>query len=288
MALVLVVLAMGCKMMSLPRAPAKRNNHDVDFHEALAFAKRANAAYLRPSAIRARYSNKRVVVEQLPASEVQFFIVFDDQAQTQHIAVRGTSNLTNIRVDSEINPDPDPKLRVCLHRGFASAGKELYERIRPHLKQGYGTTVTGHSLGGALATILGMHLSRDRLRLQRIITFGQPKVTNLDGARRYQNLPILRFVNHTDPVVDLPPLLSLRDRRWRYTHFGPEVILWTEKRFIYVEEHQVLSSAVLSFWANLGQHDLAEHKIRAYLGNLNLKLNRAEEIRFEDRQRYSD
>ena len=285
---VLLSFSGGCQALLLFRPPARAGRHEVDFSAALAFAERADAAYLTRARIEAKYRDRRVVVRDLRASEVRFFIVFDDRARQQDVAVRGTSNLANVHVDVEYLPQPDPKLGIRLHRGFALAAEELYRQLRPHLKREYATTITGHSLGGALSAILGMYLKADGFRLTRIATFGQPKVTNVDGARKYAHLPILRFVNRADPIADMPPLLSVRDVNWRYSHFGPEVLLWTGNRYIFVEEHQAVSTGVMSFWANLGTHEVREHKMQAYLASLKKKQRGAEEIRFQERNKYLD
>jgi hypothetical protein len=280
----------GCGALDRFRPPSKLDRHDVDFREALDFARRSDAAYLAPAQIEGRYrvrrGGHRVIVRDLPGSDVRFFVVIDDQARRQDIAVRGTSNLDNIRVDVAFTPRPDPRLGVHLHRGFALAGAELYRTIKPLLNTAYETTITGHSLGGALAVILGMYLEKDGLRVERIITFGQPKVTNVDGARKYAHLPLLRFVHQGDPVPDMPPLLSLRKAQWRYTHVGPEVILWTDNLYIFVEEHQALSAGVLSFWGNIGSHEVKEHKVEAYLASLRRKRRGAEEIQYAERNEF--
>ena len=79
---------------------------------------------------------------------------------------------------------------------------------------------------------------------------------------------------------------TLRDKNWSYTHFGPEVLLWTGNRYIFVEGHQALSVGVLTFWGNLGSHEVQEHKMTAYLSSLRKKVGGAKEIRFEERNRY--
>ena len=84
----------------------------------------------------------------------------------------------------------------------------------------------------------------------------------------------------------LGPLVSFGDAKWRYTHFGPEVLLWTGNRYIYVEDHQALSTGVLSFWSNLGGHRIKEHEMASYLSSLKRKLDGAEEIKFEERARF--
>ena len=302
-----LLLIPGCSALHLLRPKSRIESHPVDFREAYAFARLSEAAYLSPAKIEARYARRRrsatrgrrsatgghssanrVIVRDLPGAEVRFFVVFDDQAGRQDIAVRGTSNLANVRVDVAFTPHPDQLLGIQLHQGFAAAGSDLYRVARPLLKKEYSTTITGHSLGGSLAAILGMYLKADGFRVKRIVTFGQPKVTNVEGARKYAQLPILRFVNRADPVADVPPLMSLRDANWRYTHFGPEVILWTGNRYIFVEDHQALSTGVLSFWSNLGGHEVKEHEMASYLSNLRRMLDGAEEIKFEERARFLD
>lgn len=278
--------ASGCSFFGIPRPASLQEHHEVDFTEALAFARRSEAAYFEPDAIRERFANSTVVVEDLAVSNVRFFVATEEAAQVQHIAIRGTDNLTNIQVDSTVAPMIDSRLQIHLHQGFADAGRELYGQVKPHLRPGFDLTITGHSLGGALAAILGLYLQSDGLPVTRIITFGQPKITNLAGAHEYDSLPIIRFVNLNDPVSDVPPALGLTDPSWNYSHFGPEVILWTGNRYIYVEEHQVLSTDIAMFWANLGSHDVDMHKMNAYLENLGAKLSGAQEIPFQDRARF--
>jgi len=280
------LVAAGCKMMSETIQPGKVDRHPVDFQEALRFAERANAAYLTPAEIRARYDGRRVVAEEVPASEVQFFIVIDEEDGVQDISVRGTSNLENIRVDARIAPVLDAKLGVHLHRGFATSGAAVYGRILPHLNRAFRTTVTGHSLGGALAALIGAYLVKDGFEVRRILTFGQPRITNLEGAKKGGYLPLLRFVNRGDPVADMPPLVTIHDRKWVYSHFGSEVILWTGNRYAFLEKHQVLDKALVSFWANLGEHSVKEHQMASYVAALKKRVEKAEEIRYEDRRQF--
>ena len=77
---------------------------------------------------------------------------------------------------------------IRLHQGFAQAAESLYLAIRPHLNKNYKITTTGHSLGGAVALILAMYLDKDHYLLDKVVTFGQPKVTNVTGAQHYRHL----------------------------------------------------------------------------------------------------
>ena len=275
-----ILLAGSCSLSTF--APPESESHEVDFAEALDFALLAEAAYLTEDEIQDRYPDRRLVTGDVPASDVRYLVLFDDDARTQDISIRGTSNLENVRVDVEFIPDPDDTLGLYLHSGFARAGKELYERIRNDLDQDYATTATGHSLGGAAAVILSLYLQADGYDVTAVRTFGQPKVTNLGGARRTGDLPIIRFVNGTDPVPDLPPLL-VPDLAWAYTHFGPQVILWGEDRYIYLESFQALWAGGVSFWTNLGDHEIVEHQMESYVKSLQGLQAGSTEIRFAER-----
>ena len=69
-----------------------------------------------------------------------------------------------------------------MHRGFRTAAEAIYGDVKPRLRPGYTTYLTGHSLGGAVAAILGTYLLDDEVKIGGILTFGQPKFTNRAGA----------------------------------------------------------------------------------------------------------
>jgi hypothetical protein len=101
------------------------------------------------------------------------------------------------------------------------------------------------------------------------MTFGQPKVTNRDGVRKYRTLPLLRFVNAKDPVPSLPPfeVFAVLDDG-PYVHFGPEVVLEEGGKYRYFAEHPSELSSVFSFWDNLKNlsiQDVPEHLMSTYL-----------------------
>ncbi|TWT32319.1 Lipase (class 3) [Posidoniimonas corsicana] len=121
-----------------------------------------------------------------------------------------------------------------IHAGFDRAYdglspqiNEVLDRLAPkHL------WVTGHSLGGALATVCAYRLeSRGEHKVTGLITFGQPMVAKLDLAEHLDDLFDNRyawFVNGSDVVPKTPPGYepagslvelngTLRPGRWRRT-----------------------------------------------------------------------
>lgn len=78
--------------------------------------------------------------------------------------------------------------------------------------------LTGHSLGGAVAILLGEDLLEKGVSPERlhVITFGSPAVGNTAFAEKYGNrLDLLRVINTADPV---PRSLQMVNRR--YKQFG--------------------------------------------------------------------
>src|SRR6266545_1295829 len=114
-----------------------------------------------------------------------------------------------------------------------------------------------------------MLLKEDGFQLGQAITFGQPKVTNRDGARKYRTLPLLRYVNAKDPVPLLPPfeVFAVLDEG-PYVHFGPEVVLEEGWNYRFYTDHQAEPLSVLSFWnelKNLSIQDVPQHFMSTYL-----------------------
>lgn len=108
-----------------------------------------------------------------------------------------------------------------VHRGFKREVDDLWPRLELALVNNrLPLWFTGHSLGGAMATICASrcHLSHIRSNPRALYTFGSPRV----GNRRYVDfvqLEAFRWVNNNDIVARVPPW-------WMgYRHKGQEVYL---------------------------------------------------------------
>jgi triacylglycerol lipase len=255
---------------SLPPTPP-------NFTQALQYAQRAALAYEQDATIQKQSgAGVRISISSPLSSGIKAYVELDDAKRVQWIVVRGTSNLNIIRLDVDYNKVVDPRLQIPLHKGFADAALQVYQFAKPLLKTDYETRVTGHSFGGAAAVIVLMLLKEDGFKLGQAMTFGQPKVTNGDGVRKYRTLPLLRFVNDKDPVPLLPPfeLFAVLDEG-PYVHFGPEVVLEDGPNYRFYTEHQAERQSVLSFWNNLKNlsiQDVPEHFISTYLTRIQQKL----------------
>jgi hypothetical protein len=96
--------------------------------------------------------------------------------------------------------------------------KSKYEQIRQHLNlllekyPNYTISVSGHSLGAALATLFTFHLATDDHipKPITVITFASPRVGNIRLSRAFQELEMhrkirhLRVANDEDVVTRMP------------------------------------------------------------------------------------
>ncbi|KAL9683060.1 hypothetical protein QQ045_014874 [Rhodiola kirilowii] len=97
--------------------------------------------------------------------------------------------------------------------------KEIYGEMK--------IIVTGHSMGGAMASLCGLDLAvnHDANEVQ-VITFGQPRIGNAAFASYYSQLVpnMIRVTNNHDIVPHLPPYYTHFPQK-TYHHFPREVIL---------------------------------------------------------------
>jgi hypothetical protein len=104
-----------------------------------------------------------------------------------------------------------------VHSGFAKAARSVLPQIQQWTKQHREISkliLTGHSLGGAVATLLASELNPTRL-----VTIGSPRVGDHEFAASLQGVAIERIVNCCDAVTDVPPELSM------YTHVGQMIYI---------------------------------------------------------------
>ena len=124
------------------------------------------------------------------------------------LAFRGTEtdSFRDIKTDAKAVSVPDATGRA--HKGFIEAYEEVAADIEKFLSSskscaGRPLYLTGHSLGGALATIAARKIQYAG-GIAACFTFGSPRVGDenwLDGMKT----PLYRIVNAADAVTMLPP-----------------------------------------------------------------------------------
>ncbi|KAL8778747.1 MAG: hypothetical protein Q9213_007260, partial [Squamulea squamosa] len=141
-----------------------------------------------------------------------------------------------------------------IHRGFKNSWHEVKHAVMENMKKAvkrhpsYRIIVTGHSLGGAIATIAAAELRRidDHFaRETELYTFGSPRIANKEAARwlSEQSPYSWRITNENDLVPRLPP------REIGYHHMEPEYWISANGTHSRVED-VVWSNREDSSWGN--------------------------------------
>jgi len=246
------------------------------------YALLANAAYLDRDAIdkTVRAQGYSLTASgEAPGYAVSYFVASNAADKTQVIAVRGTSNVENAMVDIAFQLQPDEATGIDLHQGFARSARAIYEQIRPGLQKGYRISTTGHSLGGAAALVLAMYLDTDGYTVDRVITFGQPKVTNITGSRKFEHLNVTRVVRPKDLVPLVPPLdpLDLKNLSI-YWHLGSEIILLDGARYAEIDGVDSMLRAAGFLNQTPNEENLKNHMMTGYLDLIEQKLDSAKRV----------
>ncbi len=266
-------------------AQAQFKPEQVDFGAIHKFAKLAAAAY--DGVTKLKKEAKGVAWVATPGhTNIQYFIVVDEARQTQTIAVRGTIDSVNWDTNMDTLGVHDKRSGILMHRGYSAAARTIYRDLKPRLRKRYTTSLTGHSLGGAVAAILATYLYDDGYALGHIYTFGQPKFTNAAGAQAYQNLPLLRVVHQNDGVAAFPD--NIKNAGKKYAQLGPMLNLLSGPYYIFVNAKQTLRFSQGSFRRFRSQLSVPDHKMKFYLSNLRYKVDQSKRVSPKNRLKYID
>jgi triacylglycerol lipase len=208
------------------------------YHQARAFSK-INMAYLAHCSLMVYEPRKTIrpwLVEQGFDLERDNFFFSTKKTDTQCfvagdrrkiiIAFRGTEDKINdwginLQISKNEWPEENPIGRV--HSGFQEALEEVWPDIKSEINSLRNNNqtiwITGHSLGGALATLAtaALKFSNLNLDINGLYTFGQPRVGDHEFARNFNEKfkkKSFRLVNNNDVVTRVPPQL------FGYSHIG--------------------------------------------------------------------
>ena len=154
----------------------------------------------------------------------EFAYNVDQDSGVTIISIRGTNNGRNVLTDLDVRPFYDKKLGMDLHRGFRDSASIIHEDIIENHALEETIILTGHSLGGAIAQILGLWFEDDAYEVQ-IYTFGSPAIT---VNQIWSEDLHFRVYLKDDPVPFLPP--------FPFVHWGMRI---NAKTFDWDEDHPI-------------------------------------------------
>jgi hypothetical protein len=144
-----------------------------------------------------------------------------DQLAARMSAIGEAALKTELAQDTDWRIDPAGKINFLKTWKQLGADQTKRDELFEFLDQNWVSWqkplfITGHSLGGGLATIAAYRLMKMGLNVTGLYTFGSPRVGNgafvrsfLKLAHRRTDGGIYRFVNHNDAVARVPPPLGL-------------------------------------------------------------------------------
>ncbi|KAG8409941.1 hypothetical protein J3458_019014 [Metarhizium acridum] len=152
------------------------------------------------------------------------YVAIDHVRREIVVSIRGSNNIRNYITNLIFSwSDCDFTTKCQVHAGFAQAWDEIKVAVNKAItlatrgKRQYAVVFTGHSLGGAVATLGAAYLRRSGLHV-RLYTYGSPRVGNDRFASWFSNIQggQWRVTHEDDPVPRLPPSFS------GYRHITPE------------------------------------------------------------------
>ncbi len=271
---------------------AEPESKDPFFQVLLDYALIADVTYKNTLTIKKTLLSQGYTLDEynrLPGFGVTYLIASNDTTKEQIIAVRGTSNIENAVVDAGFILIRDDKTGIDLHQGFALSARDIYGKLADKLKTDYRISTTGHSLGGAVAVIVAMYLDVDGYNVDKIITFGQPKVTNISGSKQFQHLPLYRVVMPRDMVPLIPPTDPMDMMNLSiFWHIGTEIILLKGRKYAELNGVKSMMRAVEFLDDMPGVDHLQQHFMTSYLDRLREKQFAPQKVTYEIKLNFSD
>lgn len=165
-------------------------------------------------------------------TDVQVGITINDANKRICVVFRGTDSLKDWYYNLQSNQHCI-KDDICVHKGFCTQLflSNLYHRLSNqiqellHLHPEYELFITGHSAGGALATLFGYLLSGEMPKKEiNIVSFASPRIGNYAFKCDFENKTNLihkRVTNRND-IITATPI-------FRYWHVGCKVYIRSKK-----------------------------------------------------------
>ncbi|KAJ4383151.1 hypothetical protein N0V86_001193 [Didymella sp. IMI 355093] len=157
------------------------------------------------------------------ATDTQAAIFRDDNARELILSLPGTSSVQDFATDFSFLPMNQTTAAGCtdcrVHGGFYAAWRSIADDVAAALADqraqnpGYSTIITGHSLGGALASLAYTDLKAGGVPVKIAYTMGSPRVGNpayadfvdrLSGASDTNLGTMIRITHAIDGVPGLP------------------------------------------------------------------------------------
>lgn len=224
-------------------------------------------------------------LEQLSSEHDLNYCYFIDSIKDTQLALIGNDEFTAVvfrgtqqavdwltNFDVEFVSGPYTK---DVHKGFFEGVEGAWQELKTQLGSRKHTKlwVSGHSLGGALASLCAAKLVEQGVQVDMVVTFGSPRPGSVDFADKYNELlkdRTYRYVNHNDVVPRVPPRSMSFGHVGNYLHLNESGELVMDKK----QWLRVLTalSAPLKEMLTIAKSTVDDHSIYRYLDKLSKHL----------------
>ena len=155
-------------------------------------------------------------ISTLAVGDQYAFVGRQDFGAPTLVCFRGTATLGGWVDDVEALLVERSDWRGRVHEGFAAAADDMISWLARRIGQPHDLPIrfTGHSLGGAMATLASAWFDAHGYTVLPVYTFGSPRVGDDEFASAYKPAQF-RVVNDLDPIPHVPLPLH-------YCHVGTE------------------------------------------------------------------
>jgi len=198
-------------------------------------------------------------------SDIQIGITINHDLKHFAIVFRGSESIKDWYYDLQIYKH-NLKDNIWIHSGFYNQLHTdnihlcIIQKIKCILDShpDFKIYVTGHSLGGALATLFGYMLSFEFDNLITVVSFASPRIGNKPWKKSFESKPNLvhfRVSNNRDLITATPTI--------NYYHVGTDIQLFNDSFYINVgKTHSCFDYSLFTHWSIL------DHTCDNYYKNL--------------------
>lgn len=248
-----------------------------DYH-AYWLARASRMAYSNPAKVRKftrRYGLPDAIFINNSETDTQAYVIRDEEFI--FVVFRGTKERRDWYTDIQLHRESISYGKA--HDGFVDAWNSVRSDVWKAVKSFQSTHkarslwITGHSLGGALATLAAADRCFRGLPVDGLYTYGSPRVLDFDAARHFEAIMgsrTFRFINNNDLVTRLPTGV-------RFKHVG---------KIRYFSDHGLLYED-MSHWFRFkdrlrsarrhigrkGIDGISDHSIDDYIRLIKIRLN---------------
>tara|TARA_E500000331_G_scaffold164754_1_gene159634 strand:+ start:242 stop:1231 length:990 start_codon:yes stop_codon:yes gene_type:complete len=200
-----------------------------------------------------------------PNSDIQVGITINHAEKHFAVVFRGSESIKDWYYDLQIYKHKY-KDKIWIHSGFYNQLHTdnihlcIISKVQCILNEHpeYKLFVTGHSLGGALATLFGYILAHEFEVFVTVVSFASPRIGNYYWKKSFEEKPNLkhfRVTNNRDLIVGTPTI--------NYYHVGTDIKLYEDSFYINVgKAHSCFDYTIFSNWS------IADHSCESYYENL--------------------